>query len=200
MKLRDINWPTLHLPMLAMAVALSASAAAVYFTEQKRAATERVLNGERATLSAIRQRVSQSDQEKQVILRYLQTYEDLRNQGVVGPEQRVNWLDALRAASQQVRVFELDYQLGQQGRSTLPIDSTAYNLQQSVMKLRMRLLHEGDVLGLLNALEDQHAGLYLLNRCSVSRIAGNRAALRYEPHIEADCELTWLSLTPKEKG
>lgn len=200
MNLREFNWPVVRLPLVALLVAMAVAGASVYWTEQQRARTAAALRGEEAALAAVRQRVSQSDQEKQVILRYLQTYEDLRNQGVIGPEQRVNWLDGLRAASQRVRVFELNYELSHQTLSALPLESTAYQLHQSVMKLNMRLLHEGDVLNLLQALDEQRAGLYLLNGCTVTRINGNRSALRYEPHVEANCELTWLSLSPKGKN
>ena len=118
----------------------------------------------------------------------------MRRSGTIGPEQRVNWLDALRAANQEAHTLGVDYQLSQQTAAPIKIDTGNYILQQTTMKLRIKLLHEEDLLNFLHALDDQHAGLYLLQGCNVSRSTSAIFNVRFETKLNAECDLAWLSL------
>ena len=194
MKLADINWSILRIPLLVLTGASAAAIAAVYFTHQWTAATQAQLDHAQAALIGIRQKSTQADQEKLLIQRYREAYEDLRRSGTIGPEQRVNWLDALRAANRESHTLGVDYQLSQQTAAPIKIDTGSYKLQQTTMKLRIKLLHEEDLLNFLRALDNQHAGLYLLQGCNVSRSTSAVFSVRFEPKLNAECDLAWLSL------
>lgn len=196
----NLRWELLRAPGLLTLAAAVLAGGAVYFTHQHTAEARANLARERAQLAAVRQRLSQADQEKQQILRYLPAYQALRDQGVVGAEQRVNWLDGLRAASQEVRTFGVDYQLSQQSAARIKFDSPGFQLQQSIMKLRIRLLHEGDLLSFLSALEQQHAGLFIVQSCALTRATTSAFTGRFEARVNAECELAWLSLAPKAEA
>lgn len=198
--LKQLQWRLLITPLAVLAATVAIAAAWVHYTDLERIRTHAALEGEQRTLAAVRERVSQSDHEKEVILRYLSSYESLRSHGFVGPEQRVSWLDALRRASSAVRIFGVDYQLGQQTPSLVPVDAPAYQLQQSVMKLQLRLLHEEDLLRFLEALDAERAGIFLLRKCVLARAGSADFAARFEPRLSAECELVWLSLTPREQA
>lgn len=200
MKLADIHWRILRMPLLVLIVVAAAAFAAVYFTQQRTAATQAQLDLARTALMNIRQKSAQADQEKQLIQRYLAAYEDLRRSGTVGPEQRVNWLDALRAANQAAHTLGVDYQLSQQTAAPIKLDTGRYKLQQTTMKLRIKLLHEEDLLNFLHALDAQHAGLYLVQGCSLSRSVQGAFSVRVEPKLDAECELAWLSLATVSAG
>lgn len=194
MKLKEFNWRILRTPLLVLLGSLAASSAWVYFSHQWAGGTRQTLERERAVLNGIRQKSTQADQEKLLIQRYRDAYEDLQKSGAVGPEQRVNWLDALRNASQTVRSLGVDYQLSQQTASPIKLDTGAYKLQQSTMKLRIKLLHEGDLPSFLHALDAERPGLYLLQSCSLTRGPSGAFSVRYEAKLAAECELLWLSL------
>ena len=194
MKLADIHWGILRIPLLVLASASAAAIGAVYFTHQWTAATQTQLDSAHAALTGIRQKSTQADQEKLLIQRYREAYEDLRRSGTIGPEQRVNWLDALRAANQEAHTLGVDYQLSQQSAAPIKLDTGNYKLQQTTMKLRIKLLHEEDLLNFFHALDNQHAGLYLLQSCNLSRSAAGVFTVRFEPKLDAECELAWLSL------
>lgn len=194
MKLKEFNWRILRTPLLVLLGSLAASSAWVYFSHQWAGGTRQALERERAVLNGIRQKSTQADQEKQIIQRYRDAYEDLQKSGAVGPEQRVNWLDALRNASQTVRSLGVDYQLSQQTASPIKLDTGAYKLQQSTMKLRIKLLHEGDLPSFLHALDAERPGLYLLQSCSLTRGPSGAFSVRYEAKLAAECDLLWLSL------
>jgi len=200
MKLADIHWRILRMPLLVFVVVVSAASAAVYFTQQRTAATQAQLDLARAALTNIRQKSAQADQEKQLIQRYLAAYEDLLRSGTVGPEQRVNWLDALRTANQVAHTLGVDYQLSQQIAAPIKLDTGSYKLQQTTMKLRIKLLHEEDLLNFLHALDAQHVGLYLMQGCSLTRSVHGTFSVRFEPKLDAECELAWLSLAKASAG
>ena len=194
MKLGDIKWRIVRTPLLVLLASFAASLAWIYFSAQWSDRTSQELMRERATLEAVRQKSTQADQEKQLIQRYRDAYEDLQKNCAVGPEQRVNWLDALRRASQATRTLGVDYQLSQQTASPIKLDTGVYKLQQSTMKLRIKLLHEGDLLSFLQALGAERPGLYLIQSCNLTRTANTTFSVRYESKLAAECELLWLSL------
>lgn len=194
MKLKEYNWRIMYTPLLVLLGSLVASFAWVYFSQQWTDGTQQVLERERSMLNSVRQKSTQADQEKQLIQRYREAYEDLQRSGTVGPEQRVNWLDALRSASQVARTLGVDYQLSQQTASSIKFETGAYKLQQSTMKLRIKLLHEGDLASFLQALDAERPGLYLLQSCSLIRGPGGVFSARFESKLAAECELIWLSL------
>lgn len=200
MKLSEIKWRILRTPLLVLLASLAASSAWIYFSAQWTNSTRQALERERAALNGIRQKSTQADQEKQIIQRYRDAYEDLQKSGTVGPEQRVNWLDALRNASQAARTLGVDYQLSQQTASPIKLDTGAFKLQQSSMKLRIKLLHEGDLASFLQALDAERPGLYLIQSCNLSRGAGSTFSVRYESKVAAECELLWLSLIEASKA
>jgi len=194
MKLTSLHWGILRAPLLVLTLAAALAITLVYFSWQWSASTGVELERERASLSSIHQKSAQADQEKQLIERYRDAYEALRRGGAIGPEQRVNWLDALRAANQAVQTLGVDYQLSPQATSPIKLDTAGFKLQQTTMKISIKLLHEEDLQNFLRALDAQHAGLYLLQGCILSRSASSAFSVRFEPKLSAECELAWLSL------
>lgn len=194
MKLNSLHWGVLRGPLLLLLAVSALAIALVYYTYQWGASAAAQLTRERTSLNNIRQKTAQADQEKLIIERYRDAYENLHRSGTIGQEQRVNWLDALRAVNQAVQTLGVDYQLSQQAASPIKLDTAGYKLRQTTMKLHIKLLHEEDLPNFLRALEAQHAGLYLLQACSLSRIANASFSVRFEPKLGAECELAWLSL------
>jgi hypothetical protein len=61
------------------------------------------------------------------------------------------------------------------------------------MQLRFRLLHEGDLLRFFDALARQGAGVFTVDQCLLRRI-DSRGVLRYQPNVNAECELSWITV------
>ncbi len=194
MKLADIQWRILRAPLLVLALTVLFAGGSWYWTYRWSAEVRTQLEREQAALVAARGKSTQADQEKLLIDRYRDAYEILRRSGTVGPEQRVNWLDALRAANRTARTLGVDYQINQQGPSPIKIDTGSYRLVQTSMKLNIKLLQEEDLLAFFRALDEQHAGLYLLQECRLNRVVAGAFSVRFEPKLNAECELVWLSL------
>lgn len=187
----------LQVPLLALLVAGFASAAAVYYTNALLEQARRDLAQQEVQLREARTRLYKSGEEKELIGRNLGRYLQLQSIGFVGEEQRINWLDGLRLANQQTDLFGVDYQISAQ--RPFP-HAGEFNpgqlvLSQSVMKLRFRLLHEVDLLQFFNALENTGAGMFLIDECALKRTDPS-SAVRYQPNLAAECELSWITAKP----
>lgn len=203
MKLTAADWQALRKPALTLAAALLLGAALVYFSQRELNRSRMQQKAQESALHEARNRLHKSGDEKERILRYRSDYMTLQQIGFVGEEQRINWVDALRAASLSLKMFGVSYQIEAQQPYVSPLgaDAGAYRLQQSVMKISMGLLHEEDLPRFLEALEEQKAGIFAVRECSLQRQSGARVEnLRMQPHIQADCSLLWLTASETKPG
>jgi hypothetical protein len=60
----------------------------------------------------------------------------------------------------------------------------------------MRALHEGDVVGFVEALAASRQGFFPLDRCLMRRIDVPDPAL-VQPRAEAECSFEWITLRDK---
>ena len=181
-------------PLVALVIVLILGASAIYYSDRLQAVARQQLTQQQGQLKEARTRVQRSGEEKEVIVRYLDSYRQLERAGFVGEEQRINWLDGLRLANQQADLFGVEYQIGTQAAyayaATLNPGQVALN--QSVMRLQFRLLHEMDLMRFLNALSTRGGGIFSVDQCSMRRI-DTRGVIRYQPNVTAECELSWIT-------
>jgi len=181
-------------PLLVLAAILAGVVGAIYYTDQLAARARSDLSRQQAQLQEARSRLQRSGDEKDLIVRYLGSFGQLQRRGFVGEEQRINWLDALRRANQQADLFGVDYEISAQKPYpyAADLDPGRIQLNQSVMKLRLRLLHEEDLLRFLGLLSRQGVGIYTVEQCSMKRL-DTRGVIRYQPNLAAECELAWIT-------
>ncbi|BCB25555.1 hypothetical protein SKTS_04410 [Sulfurimicrobium lacus] len=198
MKLAGADWQALRYPLLVLAAALLVSAALVFFTRQELNQEKSRYTRQEGVLREAHERLQKSGDEKDKILRYRASYLALQQQGFVGDEQRINWVDALRAASLNLKMFGVSYQIEAQQpyQSPAVTDAGQYRIHQSLMKINLGLLHEEDLMRFLNALEEQRAGIFSLRECTLQRqSAGKVENAKVQPNLQADCSLDWLSIS-----
>jgi hypothetical protein len=188
------DFQALRAPLLLFLAVLIAGGAAVYYTDRLTKTARQQLALQEKEMKEARTRLQKSGDEKDVIVRYLDSYRQLERAGFIGEEQRINWLDGLRVANQQADLFGVEYQIGAQAPYVYAaaFDPGPVALNQSVMKLQFRLLHEADLMRFLGALSRQGGGIFTVDQCSLQRI-DNRGVIRYQPNITADCDLAWIT-------
>src|SRR5688572_22901086 len=98
----------LRKPLLALLAVLLAAAVFVYHTDQLMGSARVRLTQQQAQLKDARTRLQKSGDEKDIIVRYLDSFRQLQRSGFVGDEQRINWLDGLRLSNQQADLFGVD--------------------------------------------------------------------------------------------
>lgn len=191
--------PPLAVPLAALVFALAGAALLVRHSESiVTQAKDRHAAQERA-LSEARTKHMNAGSEKQLIQRYLPSYQTLQAMGFVGAEQRISWIDSLSAANRETGLDNLQYQIGQQDKYPLAGEFGAADLpvRQSVAKLTIPLVHEEDLLRFLRALAARRTGIYTVNACQLRRgTAGEPSGAA--SNVSADCELAWVTVADVE--
>jgi len=182
-------------PLLLVAGVALLGALAVYYSGRLMIAARQQLVQQQVLLNDARTRLQKSGDEKNIIVRYLDGFRQLERTGFVGDEQRINWLDGLRLANQQADLFGVDYQIGAQSPYAYAAEFSPgpLALNQSVMRIRFRLLHEGDLNRFLDSLSRQGAGIFAVDQCLMRRI-DTRGVIRFQPNVNAECDLSWITV------
>ncbi|MGH6693527.1 MAG: hypothetical protein ACREF4_22905 [Gammaproteobacteria bacterium] len=170
-------------------------ALAVYSSGRLMIAARQQLAQQQIQLKEARTRLQKSGEEKDIIVRYIGGFRQLERTGFVGEEQRINWLDGLRLANQQADLFGVDYQIGAQRPYAF---ASEFNpgplmLNQSIMRVRFRLLHEGDLERFFDSLALLGTGIFTVDQCLLRRI-DTRGVIRYQPNVNAECDLSWITV------
>lgn len=136
------------------------------------------------------------DEEERIIEEFYPEFVRLYRRGLLGDEQRLSWLETLRGAGEAIKLPELSWKLDAQRRieTAYPLALGTYGVYASAMTLTAGLLHEGDLLRLLDALERGANGQYSVRECALTRQAGDGDIAVDETNIRAECTLDWLTL------
>lgn len=187
----------LQFPLIALVCVVLLAAGVVYYSDALLDQSQKRLAQEQKQLKEARTRLQRSGDEKGVIVQYLGAYQQLERSGFAGEEKRINWLDALRLANQQAELFGVEYQISTQKPYpyAAEFNPAPLTLAESVMKLRVRLLHGDDLMRFFNTLARQNAGLFLIDECKVQRI-DTGGVIRFQPNLMAECELSWVTAKP----
>ena len=198
MRLTGRHLDSLKGPLALLAIVVIAGAGAVTWTRSEINKHRVTLTAHESTLKDARNRFQRSGEERDLIVRFLPPYLELGGRGLIGPEQRINWLDALRNTNQQARLFGAEYQVSTQQPypHAQELNAARLGMAQSVMKLGLRLTHEGELMRFFRLLENENAGAFEINECVLERNAGENP-VSTQPNVRADCELAWITLNPE---
>ena len=191
---------------LALLAAALASAASYYFYREARAE----FSQNKAQFEAERARYLALGEQAALLTAHYPAFVALSRQGLVGPEQRLNWIETLGRAGPELGLPRLEYELGarQALRADYGLDyeldhgpgHIAYRLYKSELRLSLGLLHEADLLRLFDYLDRHARGHYTVRACRLQQPEG---AIRIAPgaaNLTADCRLEWLTLSLPDGG
>jgi hypothetical protein len=195
MKREDFDWKILRGSIVVLVVSIVVSGILVYGSYYFQKQMNRDYSRNDARFQSISRRYLAVDEEEKLIKEYYPRFIELYNKGVIGKEQRLNWLEVLRTTGLEMVVPGLSYQIKSQDTYTPSYSVTLghFKIFSSKMTLNMRLLHEGDLFGILNRLDENAKGIYSLNSCQLSQ-RGSIVENADAPNINAVCELQWFTI------
>ncbi len=195
-KKNEIDWSILKGPLILFCICLVIAGSLIggsyYFNEKLN--KEYVKN--KNVFQSISSRYLDVDQEEKVLRDNYPQFVKLYNEGIIGREKRLDWIEALRNAGEKVKLPSLTYSIDSQ-EQYIPgfnVDYSGYELYRSGMKLELGLLHEGDLFKLLDFINRNADGLYTLTECSFRM---NGSEIRFEKNysnISASCMLYWITI------
>lgn len=158
------------------------------------------LRAARNQLNDARNRLSAAQHAREYLDSYARDYDALEQRRIVGDEQRLDWMEGLDRLRGQNLVVDFSYTIAPQKAYTPQpaIDSGNFDKRYSEMKLKLDLLHEGQLLNFFNALNKQIKGYYQLDGCTMKRSSIGSDGDEQQPasgvNLVADCIGGWITL------
>lgn len=202
MTLTPNDWRKLRYPILGLGCALIFAGLLASFAEQYRTQKESSLQSAELAYNQARQKFESSGLERETIIKYLPQYNRLLTVGFVGEERRIEWIERLRQIHGQYYLFSIDYSIGQQEKYQPSFLSNmgSHTLNRSVMELKLDMLHEGDLIHLLDDLHE-NTPPFMVRDCEITRPIGAEVNVNnLAANLRAKCELDWLTLRDPELG
>lgn len=195
-----IKWKILFFMICAVVSVGIFVAADFYYNE-----ANRNLSFAQAELYSARSDVELIEEEEDTIIEYIGRYREMSDEGIVDPEDRLDFLENMATIRSQFNLFPISLSIEEQDGLRLQYDLSEsdpggpIDLKISNVSVNLSLLHEQDLSRFLEALLSSH-GLYQARECSISR--RSQADTNYyflAQHFAADCELVWYTfdLTPQ---
>jgi len=198
MSLRNLDWTHLRQglfrpALLLLACAVVWGATTVY---ESRATTE--LQGVQQTLSSLEAERNELTERREARRKFAQLYQQLSVNGVVGPEQRLAWVQATRDAGSDLQLPYLRYTTTPQKpfEATWLVPGVTAPVLVSQMDLQLGLVHEVDLLRLLARLREA-PGLLQVRSCSLEMLAAETAPQPDKANLTGSCQLNLYSI-PRE--
>ena len=180
---------------IAAAVALGVGGK-LYLEHDKR---QRVSSGEK--LQQAQARLDAARRERDNLNESADIFRTLVARGLLQGERRLEMVELLNGLRARYQLFALDYEISPQRPLQLPGGRVfpAVEVLASRVKLRMRALHEGDVIGVVEGLSGGRQGFFPLDRCVMRRLEVP-APDAMQARVEAECAFEWITLKEKNAG
>lgn len=201
MKFAQADFRKIQISALACIVLTVAGAGGVYFahTVAKAARADRTLaQNQRNDIDNKLKRVRNEETE---IKEKSALFHRISAQGIIGEEQRLEWIELLKAVREKRKLIDLRYELEPQR----PLDGAAgsgFSFFVSPMRVHLELLHEEDLTRFLDDLRGQAKALIQPRNCLLSRQASDHSSAMAATHLFAECRIDWITLRetrPEEK-
>lgn len=202
MNVADIDWGFLRGSIVACVVAVALSVSLVLGTYYFSREMQSLNSGQQARLAAVRAKYQSVDETKQILASYLPQYEAMWETGIIGPEDRLNWIETLRDAAARMKLPSLSYSIASRTKYVpdFPFEKKGFQIYASNMTLDIGLLHEGDLPVLLQEIDDSAKGLFRVMDCSVARVAHEFHRDPARKNLNAVCALMWFTVDVQDQA
>lgn len=203
MKVEPRTARALTLPAIAAAAMMALGVAAVFASnhflgmvrsERQAAADER---------RAAQEKLARATSEEREIRDKLVDYKKLLERGIVGDEQRLDWVDTIGQIKAARKIYDIKYAISPQKSFEIQGGGPAggdVEFRVSELKLDMQLLHEEDMLAFLEDLQRQLKTHVMVRSCSMQRLdrGGGFERSGANPRLRADCLIDLVTIRDRK--
>ena len=196
MRLADIEWGVIRGALGALVLAAAIGATLYTAATRFRDAMQVKYSESHQRLQSVTGKYLAVDQEDMIIREQYPRFVELVRKGVIGNEQRLNWIEVLKRTAAITKIPSLRYEIAAREPFTpdFGLATGPYQVRVSKMKLDLGLLHENDLSAVLAALDGKADGIYSIRDCTF-----RRSAERVEPRLDREnlksaCELQWFTI------
>jgi hypothetical protein len=187
----------LRVSWVLLALSIAAAVAIVLGTQWYRERESRESTSAQRRLSEATGRVEAARRERDSLQESADVFRTLVERGLLQGEHRLDLVEMVNALRARHALFSLDYEIAPQRPLQLPGGRVypALDVLASRVKVKLRALHEGDVLGFVHDLGQSRQGFYPIDRCLMRRVEAPVDSV--QPHVEAECAFEWITLKDK---
>lgn len=193
MKFASTDFRKIQISAIACAVLIAAGGISVYLANN----ATKAARADRATAQSQRNdidnKLKRVRSEETEIKEKSALFHRISTQGIIGEEQRLEWIELLKAIREKRKLIDLRYELEPQR----PLEGTTvsgFSFFVSPMRVQLELLHEEDLTRFLDDLRSQAKALIQTRNCNLSRQGGDRAGNPTASHLFAECRIDWITL------
>ncbi len=193
----------LRWPLILTATAVAAGAAMILASRHLVQAAETAHRQLAAQQGDLRTRISRAREEEADLRDRIALFNQLRARGIIGQEERLDWVEQIARIKAKRRLLDLQYELSPQHAvddTLLSAGPTAggYEFMASTMKLKMTLRHEDDLLGFLDDLRSAVHARLLVRECTIDRSVPSQDPSGLAGQLRAACTIEWITLREKK--
>ncbi len=141
-------------------------------------------------------------QRRRLVDRYHRRYERFYELGFVGEESRLDWVETLRETSAELTLPRVSYAIEPQLLVVAPVQSIMagedIQIHLSRLQLEVGLVHELDLLRLIDEVQSNAPGLIKVDRCNLAWQAESAEKLGVGANILANCSILIFSVVTSD--
>jgi hypothetical protein len=190
--LRD-DFPTIRRASLIFLSTVVLGAGLVFATQFLLDQQDAAVSNAQIQQNKTREMYLQAENELSEIHEFQPKYKQLVAQGFVGPERRLDWIESIRAVQKKATLEPINYEIAAQTVYQVDpqIDTGTLELRGSQMHLKMELIHEMDLINLLDGIKRNQ--IVDLQSCVIKRLPVQEDA-ELPTLLEGECNLVWLTM------
>lgn len=193
-----LDWSVIRGASIALTLSLLVALTLLYFAQRYR---DRQYTAERtaqAEFLSISERYLNVDREGLIIEQRYPRFLELLDHHVLGAEDRLSWVEALKSTAADLDVQRLDYRIEPRSAYLGPakVAPGPFEVLASRMHITATLWHEGDLPRLLATMEQRAHGLMLPRHCGLKRVTGasDLRSIQTRGTVELSCEIDWVTV------
>lgn len=146
-----------------------------------------------------RRRLAQASSEEIELKEKISRYLALKQQGIIGAERRLDWVEQIAGIRRELKLPDLAYDLSAQHpveRVLLPAGAQAggHRFVTSTLHFTTSLLHEGDLTGILAQMQQKLAAQVSTRDCRLSRRDDDARSASVAYTLRAECTVELVTV------
>jgi hypothetical protein len=154
-----------------------------------------------------RNKIDEANKNNQILVQHEDTFKRLVDESVIGDENRLSWVEVVQNVVESRKLTSVKYDIASRvllDKKLLDKKYKDIDVFRSVMSLDMKLIHEGDLFVMLNALKNEAKGLVTVDKCDIELVNKNInegvIAQGDTVNMSAYCELSWYTLKKADRS
>jgi len=195
-----IDWRYLRQPLIIFVLSVMIATSMGVFGFQYESARVEKYDKAVETLSATHRLYIDMVNDIELLEQYRNLYNGYKSSGLVGEERRLSWIESLENTNKVLKLPILTYSLLPQEKFTRPglKVKSGVELSGSPMVLTMGLLHEEDLLAVLEGLRLSIKSLFTVESCSIRRSSKIGLPLDTKrSNLSSKCTIRWVTIDVK---